>query len=63
MSIGDITIGMTHPGGAALYLQVFLKPKTQDGDGGSRKGPKPRDDLRSVVIHRHMYVACIVRKE
>ena len=26
---GDITIGMTRPGGDRLYLQIFLKPKTQ----------------------------------
>ena len=61
--VGDITIGMTRPGGAGLYLQVFLKPKTKVEDGGSVKGPKPRGDLRPVEINRHMYMTCIVRQE
>ena len=63
LHVGDITIGMTLPGGAGLYLQIFLKPKTQDRDGGSVKGPKPRGDLRPIVINCHMYVTCIVRQE
>ena len=62
-NVGDITIGMTRPGGAGIYLHIFLKPKTKDRDGGLVKGPKPRGDLRPVVINRHKCVTCIVRQE
>ena len=62
-NVGDITIGMTRPERAGLYLQICLKPKTQDIDGGLVKGPRPRGDLRPVVISRHVCVTCIVRQE
>ena len=62
-NVGDIAIGMTRPGGARSYLQIFLKHKTQDIDGSLVKGPRPRGDLRPVVINRHVCVTCIVRQE
>ena len=62
-TVGDITIGMTRPGGVGLYLQIFLKPKTKDRDGGSVKDPKPRGDIRPVVINRYICMTCIVRQE
>lgn len=34
-NVGDIIIGITRLGGAELYLQIFLKPKTKHRDGGS----------------------------
>ena len=54
---------MTRLGGAGLYLQVLLKPKTKVEDGGSVKDPKPKGDLRPVEINLHVYMTCIVRQE
>ena len=40
-----LSLSMNRPGGAELYLWQFIKPKTILEDGGSVKGPRPKDDL------------------
>ena len=40
-----------------------MKPNIKLEDGGLGKGPKPKGDLRPVVINRHNGMACIVRQD
>ena len=40
-NVGDIAIGMTRPGGAGLYLQIFLKPKSQDREAVQLRAQSP----------------------
>ena len=52
-SVGDITTGVTRPGGAGLcHDDHHMKPNIKLEDGGSVMGLTPRGGLRPVVINR-----------
>ena len=52
-SVGDITTGVTRPGGAGLcHDDHHMKPNIKPEDGGSVMGLRPRGGLRPVVINR-----------
>ena len=52
-TVGDITTGVTRPGGAGLRHDDHpMKPNIKLEDGGSVMGLRPRGGLRPVVINR-----------
>ena len=53
ITVGDITTGVTRPGGAGLrHDDNPMKPNNKLEDGGSVMGLRPRGGLRPVVINR-----------
>ena len=62
-NVGDITTGVTRPGGAGLrHNDHHVKPSTKLEDGGSVMGLRPGGGLRPVVINRHYDKTCSVRQ-
>ena len=64
VSVEDITIRVTRPGGAGLrHNDHHVKPSTKLENGGSVMGLRPGGGLRPVVITRRYGKSCNVRQE